>query len=54
MSRWVTAIVAPVAVLVVLTLGLSVAAGPAFDVSKRAAEQLLNSGEYVRAVFGGG
>ena len=49
-----TAIVAPVAVLVVLTLGLSVAAEPAFDVSKRAAEQLLNSGEYVRAVFGGG
>jgi multicomponent Na+:H+ antiporter subunit D len=47
-------IVAPVAGLVVLTLGLTVGAGPAFDLSKRAAEQLLNSGEYVRAVLGGG
>jgi multicomponent Na+:H+ antiporter subunit D len=49
-----SAIVAPVAVLAVLTLGLSVVAGPAFDVSKRAAEQLLNPREYVRAVLGGG
>ena len=39
--RWGRAIVAPVAVLVGLTLGLTVVAGPAFDVSKRAAEQLL-------------
>ena len=49
-----SAIVAPVAVLVGLTLGLTVGAGPAFDLSKRAAEQLLNSNEYVRAVLGGG
>ena len=49
-----SAIVAPVAVLVGLTLGLSVVAGPVFDLSKRAAEQLLNSSEYVRAVLGPG
>jgi multicomponent Na+:H+ antiporter subunit D len=48
-----SAIVAPVAVLVALTLGLTVVAGPAFDLSKRAAGQLLNPGEYVRAVLGG-
>jgi multicomponent Na+:H+ antiporter subunit D len=48
------AIVAPVAVLVCLTLGLTVVAGPAFDLSKRAAAQLLNADEYVRAVLGGG
>jgi multicomponent Na+:H+ antiporter subunit D len=49
-----TSVVAPVAALVGLTLGLTVGAGPAFDLSKRAAEQLLNSGDYVRAVLGGG
>ena len=47
-------LVAPVAVLVGLTLGLTVVAGPAFDLSKHAAEQLLNSNEYIRAVLGGG
>jgi multicomponent Na+:H+ antiporter subunit D len=48
------AIVAPVAVLVGLTLGLSIVAGPVFDLSKRAAEQLLDSNDYVRAVLGPG
>jgi multicomponent Na+:H+ antiporter subunit D len=45
-------IVAPVGALVGLTLGLTVMAGPAFDLSKRAAAQLLNADEYVRAVLG--
>jgi multicomponent Na+:H+ antiporter subunit D len=47
------AIVAPVGVLVGLTLVLTVIAGPAFDLSKQAAEQLLNADGYVRAVLGG-
>jgi multicomponent Na+:H+ antiporter subunit D len=47
------AIIAPVGVLVGLTLGLTVIAGPAFELSKRAAVQLLNADEYVRAVLGG-
>ena len=45
---------APIATLAGLTIALSVAAGPVFDVSLRAAEQLLHPGEYVRAVLGGG
>jgi multicomponent Na+:H+ antiporter subunit D len=49
-----SAIVAPVAVLVALTLALSVVAGPVFELSKRAAEQLLNSTEYVGAVLAPG
>jgi multicomponent Na+:H+ antiporter subunit D len=48
------AIVAPVAVLVGLTLALTVFAGPAFDLSKQAAAQLLDRQQYVRAVLGGG
>ena len=48
------AIVVPIAVLVCLTLGLSVAAGPVFDLSVRAAEQLLNPAGYVEAVLRGG
>jgi hypothetical protein len=39
---------------VCLTLGLTFIAGPVFDLSKRAAEQLLNPDDYVRAVMGGG
>jgi multicomponent Na+:H+ antiporter subunit D len=45
--------VAPIAALVCLTIALSLAAGPVFEVSNRAAEQLLHPGEYVRAVLGG-
>ena len=45
---------APIAALAALTLALSVAAGPAFEISRRAAEQLLHPNEYVRAVLGGG
>jgi multicomponent Na+:H+ antiporter subunit D len=46
------AIVAPIALLVVLTLGLTVAAGPAYALSMRAAGQLLDARGYVRAVLG--
>jgi multicomponent Na+:H+ antiporter subunit D len=45
---------APIAVLAALTIALSVAAGPVFEISRRAAEQLLHPNEYVRAVLGGG
>jgi multicomponent Na+:H+ antiporter subunit D len=45
---------APIAALVCLTIAVSVAAGPVFEVSRRAAEQLLHPDEYVRAVLGGG
>jgi len=47
-----SAIIAPVGVLVILTLGLTVFAGPVFELSKRAAAQLLNADAYVRAVMG--
>lgn len=46
-------VVAPAAVLAALTIALTVAAGPVFDLATRAAEQLLQPGEYVRAVLGG-
>jgi multicomponent Na+:H+ antiporter subunit D len=45
---------APIAALAGLTIALSVAAGPVFEVSTRAAEQLLQPDNYVRAVLGGG
>jgi multicomponent Na+:H+ antiporter subunit D len=48
------AMLVPIAALVCLTLGLTVAAGPVFDLSVRAAEQLLNPGGYVEAVLRGG
>ena len=48
------AILMPIAVLACLTLGLTVAAGPVFDLSVRAAEQLLDPTGYVVAVLGGG
>jgi len=48
------AILAPVAFLVTLTIGLTVAADPAYRVATRAAEQLLDPSGYVRAVLGEG
>lgn len=45
-------ILAPVALLVSLTIGLSVAAGPVYGAATRAAQQLLSRNEYVRAVLG--
>jgi multicomponent Na+:H+ antiporter subunit D len=44
----------PIAVLACLTLGLTVAAGPVFGLSVRAAEQLLNPTRYITAVLGDG
>src|SRR5688500_18280731 len=48
------AMLMPIAVLACLTLGLTVAAGPVFDLSVQAAEQLLDPTGYVTAVLGGG
>jgi multicomponent Na+:H+ antiporter subunit D len=48
------AIVAPIAFLVSLTIGLTVLAGPVSRVTTRAAEQLLDRNAYVRAVLGEG
>jgi multicomponent Na+:H+ antiporter subunit D len=45
-------ILAPIALLVALTVGLTVAAGPVYAVSVRAADQLLDATGYVRAVLG--
>jgi multicomponent Na+:H+ antiporter subunit D len=39
--------------LSLVTIALTVAAGPLFDLTSRAAHQLLQRGEYVRAVLGG-
>jgi multicomponent Na+:H+ antiporter subunit D len=46
--------VGPGAVLVAVMLAGTVAAGPLFDLSMRAAEQLLRPDDYLRAVLGGG
>jgi multicomponent Na+:H+ antiporter subunit D len=48
------AILAPVALLVGLTIGFSVAAGPVYGLATRAAQQLLDRDGYVRAVLGEG
>jgi multicomponent Na+:H+ antiporter subunit D len=48
------ALVAPIAFLVSLTIGLSALAGPISSVTTRAAEQLLDRNAYVRAVLGEG
>jgi len=45
---------APIAALACLTIALSIAAEPVFAVSIRAAQQLLQPHDYVRAVLGGG
>ena len=51
-ARLGAAILAPIVLLVGLTLGLTVAAGPVFVLSVRAAQQLLDPNGYVRAVLG--
>jgi multicomponent Na+:H+ antiporter subunit D len=53
-ARLGLAIVAPIAFLVTLTIGLSAFAGPVSSVTARAAEQLLDRKAYVRAVLGEG
>jgi multicomponent Na+:H+ antiporter subunit D len=44
----------PIAGLAAVTLALSAAAGPIFDLSSRASQQLLNPQMYVDAVLSGG
>ena len=51
-ARLGPAILMPIVLLVGLTLGLTVAAGPVYGLSMRAAGQLLDSRGYVRAVLG--
>ncbi len=48
------ALVAPIAFLVILTLGLTVGAGPISALTNQAAQQLLDRSSYVRAVLGEG
>jgi multicomponent Na+:H+ antiporter subunit D len=48
------AMLAPVAFLVMLTIGLTIAADPAYRLATRAAGQLLDPSGYVRAVLGEG
>jgi multicomponent Na+:H+ antiporter subunit D len=47
-------IIAPIAFLVSLTIGLTALAGPVSSLTTRAAEQLLDRNAYVRAVLGEG
>jgi multicomponent Na+:H+ antiporter subunit D len=47
-------LLAPIAFLVSLTVGLTAFAGPISSVTTRAAEQLLDRNAYVRAVLGEG
>jgi multicomponent Na+:H+ antiporter subunit D len=46
------AIVSPIVALAVLTLGVTVLAGPLSALSRRAAEQLLHPDQYIQAVLG--
>jgi len=51
--RLAITILAPIAFLVSLTIGLTLLAGPVSSVTAHAAEQLLDRNAYIRAVFGG-
>jgi multicomponent Na+:H+ antiporter subunit D len=53
-ARLGVAVVAPIALRVSLTIAGTVAAGALYPQTTRAAQQLLNPGEYVRAVLGDG
>jgi multicomponent Na+:H+ antiporter subunit D len=46
--------VAPIAMLSLLTLGVTLGAQPLFELAMRAAGQLLDPSDYIRAVLGGG
>ncbi len=48
-----TALLIAISGLSLVTLAISVGAGPLFDLTSRAADQLLERDEYVRAVLGG-
>jgi multicomponent Na+:H+ antiporter subunit D len=45
--------VAPIVLLLACSVGLAVAAGPAFDLVDAAAAQLMDPADYVEAVLGG-
>ena len=45
-------VLAPIAALTILTLGLTVGAGPVFEASTAAAAQLLDPDAYIQAVLG--
>jgi multicomponent Na+:H+ antiporter subunit D len=53
-ARLNATMLAPIVVLVSLILGLTIAAGPVFDLSIRAAEQLLDRDAYIGAVLAAG
>jgi multicomponent Na+:H+ antiporter subunit D len=50
----VAPMVAPIAMLSLLTLGVTFGAQPLFELAMRAASQLLDPSDYIRAVLGGG
>jgi multicomponent Na+:H+ antiporter subunit D len=53
-TRLPALVVGPIAALVLLTLALGLGAGPVFDLASRAAAQLADPSQYVRAVLGEG
>jgi multicomponent Na+:H+ antiporter subunit D len=53
-TRLAVAMLAPIVFLVACTIGLTVAAGPVFDLVDAAAVQLLHPADYVEAVLGNG
>jgi multicomponent Na+:H+ antiporter subunit D len=53
-ARLPALIVAPIAALALLTLALGLGAGPVFDLASRAAAQLADPSQYIRAVLGEG
>ena len=52
-TRLAITMVAPIILLVACTVGLTVAAAPAFELVDRAAVQLMEPGGYIEAVLGG-
>ena len=53
-TRLALAMVAPIVLLVACSVGLTLAAGPAFELMEAAAVQLMHPAGYVEAVLGGG
>ena len=53
-GRVTLSMLAPTLLLVMLTVVIGLLAGPIFAIAARAAEQLFNREEYIRAVLGGG
>jgi multicomponent Na+:H+ antiporter subunit D len=52
-TRLAVGMVAPIVLLLACSVGLAVAAGPAFDLVDAAAAQLMDPADYVEAVLGG-